>query len=329
MNEWYTRQEVADILGVSKATVYQFAKQGKIVKIPDPHRLRREVRYLRAEVDALAEERKKFKPSGMKPAELAAKLHIPVSRIYNIIKENNLPVDEYPLGDEMIGYSISDELAERITTEVQRTLPTRATPTEFYNARLDIALYQRFKTPDGQDIRLVRNEHSEWGFYLQSRAWIPIKEGLSRNYVAAYPIHQKNITPQGYADLKLPKDQNETFDFLDFLYQSWGVENVRVRELSDYLALSVKSGTRTVTTPPPPSITNQSIQKFIVSGTIEWNEYEWNIISGYRRTSIELPEELLNEIQEISKDQGIFISDFIEDAILSKLKEMKENGHRL
>lgn len=325
MRNWYNRQEVAELLGVSKATVYQFAKQGKIVKIPDPHRLRREVRYQREEVDVLAEERKKYQPTGLKPAELAARLHIPVSRIYNIIKEHDLPVDEYPLGDEMTGFSISDELADRITREVQRTLPERATPTEFYNARLDVALYQRFKTPDGQDIRLVRNEESNWGFYLQSRTWIPIKEGLARNYTAAYPIHQKNITPQGYTDFKLPKDLNESFEFLDFVYQVWGVENVRVRERDEHLSLSIKSGNRTATIAPP-SITNSSLQSFIVSGDIERDGEVWTLISGYRRTSIELPVDLLNEIQAISKEEGIYISDFIENAIIHKLKEMKENG---
>ncbi|CAH0298397.1 MULTISPECIES: helix-turn-helix domain-containing protein [Bacillaceae] len=31
--EWYTQKEVADLLGVSKATVYHYGKQKKIIKI--------------------------------------------------------------------------------------------------------------------------------------------------------------------------------------------------------------------------------------------------------------------------------------------------------
>ena len=54
MNEWYTQKEVAERLGVSKATVYHYAKQGKIRKIADPHRLHREARYYKEEVDRLA-----------------------------------------------------------------------------------------------------------------------------------------------------------------------------------------------------------------------------------------------------------------------------------
>ena len=55
LKDWYTRQEVADILGISKATVYHYAKQKKIIKIANPHRLIREVRYKQEEVDALAD----------------------------------------------------------------------------------------------------------------------------------------------------------------------------------------------------------------------------------------------------------------------------------
>ena len=58
MNEWYTQKEVAERLGVSKATVYHYAKQGKIRKIMDPHRLHREARYYKEEVDLIAMERK-------------------------------------------------------------------------------------------------------------------------------------------------------------------------------------------------------------------------------------------------------------------------------
>ncbi|MGR5878850.1 helix-turn-helix domain-containing protein [Bacillus pacificus] len=57
INEWYTQKQVAERLGVSKATVYHYAKQNKIRKMADPHRLHREARYYKEEVDRLASER--------------------------------------------------------------------------------------------------------------------------------------------------------------------------------------------------------------------------------------------------------------------------------
>lgn len=58
--ELYTQKEVADLLGVSKATVYHYGKQKKIIKIQDPHRIHKEARYEKAEVDRLVDEKQSF-----------------------------------------------------------------------------------------------------------------------------------------------------------------------------------------------------------------------------------------------------------------------------
>lgn len=75
--EWYTQKEVADLLGVSKATVYHYGKQKKIIKILDPHRLHKEARYEKAEVDRLVDEKQSF-PTGMSPNDVAKKLGLSV-----------------------------------------------------------------------------------------------------------------------------------------------------------------------------------------------------------------------------------------------------------
>ena len=121
LKDWYTRQEVADKLGISKATVYHYAKQKKIIKIDDPHRLIREARYKMEEVDILATERQRNQPMGLRPSELAKQLGVTTQRIYALIRETDLPVDELPVGDERTIYSIPDETAAWIQQEIERT----------------------------------------------------------------------------------------------------------------------------------------------------------------------------------------------------------------
>ena len=144
LKNWYTRQEVADILGISKATVYHYAKQKKIIKIANPHRLIREVRYKLEEVDALAIERQRHQPMGLRPSALAKQLGVTPQRIYALIRETNLPVDELPVGDERTIYSIPDETAAWIRQEIERTASARGTRVEYYDAKFDIVLYQCF-----------------------------------------------------------------------------------------------------------------------------------------------------------------------------------------
>jgi len=316
VNDWYTRQEVADILGVSKPTVYQYGKQKKIIKIADPHRLTREVRYKKEEVDALAEERNRNKHTGIRPSELARRLGVPVTRIYTIIKDNNLPVDEIVLGDEGKGYSISDEWAERIGQEVVRMTPSRGTRAEFYESKHDIALYQRFVAPNGQDTRVLRNDNFEWGFFLQSRTWVPYEEAINKfQYKAAYSIHQTNKRAVAYTDFLLPKDLDESFAFLDFVYQVWGIENIRLREHEIDIAISIKSGLMKLPVPVPETITDSLITSLLVLGDVEPGDEAWNLISGYRRTTVDLPSNLLDSIQEVSKQRDMTMSEYIEEAI--------------
>lgn len=321
MNESYTRKEVADILGVSKATVYHYAKQQKIIKIDDPHRLIRHVRYKRAEVDALAAERQRNQPTGLRPSELARELGVTTQRIYALIQETELPVDELPAGDERTIYSIPDETATWIRQEVKRTASVRGTRSEFYDTKFDIALYQRFLTPHGQDVRVLRNEDQEWGFYLQSRTWIPFADGINvYQYEEAYPIHCSNRRIQGYTDFVLPKDSDESFIFLDFVYQIWGIENIRIREHDTHIALSIKSGDIELSIPVPEILTESTLKKLLVLGDVVIGEGEWTLISGYRRTTFDLPNNLLDELQEKGKAQGQSMSEYVEEAIREKFE---------
>ncbi len=326
MKDWYTRQEVADLLGVSKATVYHYAKQKKIIKIDDPNRLIREVRYQKEEVDALAAERQRHQPTGLRPSELAKQLGVTTQRIYALIRETDLPVDELPAGDERTIYSIPDETAAWIRQEIERTASARGTRVEFYDAKLDIALYQCFRTPQGQEMRVVRNDNQQWGFYLQSGTWIPYADGIQAfQYEPTYLIHQPNRQIRGYTDFLLPKAEKESFDLLDFVYQAWGIENIRIREQETHIALSIKSGEVDLSIAVPETITESMMKKFLVLGEVIIGEGKWTLISGYRRTTFDLPTNMLEELKRISQEHDLSMSEYVEAALRVKLeKEQKK-----
>lgn len=324
MKDWYTRQEVADLLGVSKATVYHYAKQKKIIKIEDPHRLIREARYEREEVDALAEERKRNEPTGLRPSELAKQLGVPTQRIYALIQETDLPIDELPVGDERTIYSISEEAAAWIRQEIRRTAPIRGTRAEFYDAAYNIALYQLFQAENGQAVRVIRNDNQEWGFYLQSSIWIPFTTAIEMyHYKAIYPIHQKTMAIRGYTDFSLPKNLPESFEFLDFVYEVWGIENIRIREYDTSIKLSIKSGAVTLSRPVPDGITQEILKRFLILGDIIIEEQTWNLVSGYRRTTFDLPTTMLDSLQVVAKESELSMSEYIEEALREKFERDK------
>ncbi len=319
--DWYTKNEVAEKLGISLGTVYHWAKQGKLSKIEDPNTNIREARYLKEEVDALHGKLQENRPDGIRPSSLARQLKVPVSKVYNIIRENNLPVNEFPIGDERTGISIPEELIETIHNELKKSLPKRGTSAEFFNYHYDIALFQRFTTPNGQDIRVMRNEKSDWGFYHQSRTFIPYTTGISEyRYIPTYLIHQKNIAVKGYVDFILPKDSNESFDLLDFAYEHWGVENVRLREQDLYIEFSIKSGVRQVSAPLPESLSLATIEKYIHAGKVQVDGEEWTLVSGSQNFMLDLPEDLMKLLRKAAKRENISMSGYVESVLDEKLR---------
>lgn len=109
--EWYTQKEVADLLGISKAMVYHYGKQKKIIKILDPHRLHKEARYEKAEVDRLVYEKQSL-PTGMSTNEVAKRLGLSVQSVYKYIQDGSIKAEALPYGDERTIYVITETAYE-------------------------------------------------------------------------------------------------------------------------------------------------------------------------------------------------------------------------
>ncbi len=68
------------------------------------------------------------------------------------------------------------------------------------------------------------------------------------------------------------------------------------------------------------------IKKFLVLGDVLIEEGEWTLISGYRRTTFDLPNNLLDKLQEISKEKDLSMSEYVEEALREKIEREEESG---
>ena len=55
-------------------------------------------------------------------------------------------------------------------------------------------------------------------------------------------------------------------------------------------------------------------------------EDEWTLISGYRRTTFDLPSNLLDKLQGISKENDLSMSEYVKEALREKM-EKKGRGN--
>ncbi|MDM5291720.1 helix-turn-helix domain-containing protein [Peribacillus simplex] len=316
--EWYTQKEVADLLGVSKATVYHYGKQKKIKKILDPHRLHKEARYEKAEVDRLVYEKQSL-PTGMSPNDVAKKLGLSVQSVYKYIQDGSIKAKAVPYGDERITYVISESAYQEAEKSLKPTETQRPKKYEYYDSKNGIALYQRFHSSKIPEARVVRNEENVFGFYLPNiQKWLTYEEGMKTYALKpSYSIHQPTLDYKGYVELEIPKDAVAFYPFVDYLYETWGMENIRLREQDQTIVLFIRAGERPLTTK---GFFAADILPFLIKGDIYNEEGHLILRSSYRKTSLELPIDLLESMTELAEQEGISMSKWVEQKLSSLLK---------
>lgn len=302
--EWYTKKEVSDILGISKATVYHWAKEKKIIKIEDPFRTHREVRYQKAEVDEIAKERELF-PNGFTPAAVAKRLDVSLQSIYKYIQDGLIQAIEVPKGDERKSYIISPEAfqeAEKLLKPTEAARPKRG---EYYESKLDIGLFQKFYSSKLSEARVSRNENKDWGFIIQSnQKWITYEEGINEyQLVPSYGIHNELIDYNGYVTFEIPLDTVLFYPLMDYLYQVWGVENIRLRDQKNgFIRLLVRAGEKPLITH---AFSVSDLLPFVKEGQVYQDSDLLVLISDYRKTTFELPKKLLSEMSTAAEQEGM------------------------
>jgi excisionase family DNA binding protein len=319
VNEWYTQKQVAERLGVSKATVYHYAKQGKIRKIADPHRLHREARYYKEEVDRLASEREQ-QPTGMRPSEVAKQLGLSVQSVYKYIKDGSIKAVEVPFGDERTNYVISEEAFLEAKELFQSLESERVRKNEYYDSTHDVALFQYFQSQDSTAARVMKNEELNWGFYLPYyQKWVEYNEGTEKyGLEPCYEIHKDTLDYKGYVHIQVPKGEDILYPFIDFIYESWGIENVGIREHEQDVYISMKAGEIFLQHSIPFNL--DQLIPFIKEGTIKIAEGVFIVRSAYRKTNLELSIKMLETVKQLAEQENMTMSQWVEQAINQALE---------
>jgi hypothetical protein len=166
---------------------------------------------------------------------------------------------------------------------------------------------------------VVRNEDNVFGFYLPNiQKWLTYEEGV-KNYALkpSYSIHQPTLDYKGYVELQVPKNEVVFYPFIDYLYKNWGVENVRMREQDSSVLLFIRAGERPLM---PEMISIADILPYLTNGEMHHEDDTLILRSPNRKTSFELPNNLLETISDLAEQEGISISKWVEQKLSSIIK---------
>jgi len=120
-------------------------------------------------------------------------------------------------------------------------------------------------------------------------------EGIEKDGLEpCYEIHKDTLDYKGYAHIQIPKGEDVLYPFIDYLYESWKIENIGIREQEQRVYISMRAG----------EISIQQSIPFIKKRTIEIAEGLFIVRSAYRRTNLELPIKLLDEVKRLAEGKS-------------------------
>lgn len=237
MEQYYTKEQVSEKLGVAQSTVYVLAKKKLIDVEVLPQGVSRTKRYTKSSVDAYTN-RQAIEKNGLTVAEFATHQQVSPQRVYQLIKKLAIHLEKAKIGKRKC-LLLSMEHQQLLLQELQHK-KHKGTTTDFYRFAEDIALFQLFQDRDQIAHRVMRNEAGEWGFL--SPTFLPFEQAISERLLQrAYDIHQPRLIANIYADFSFPIEDARMYEMMDLLYEVVGIENMHVYLHDQSVEVSVKA----------------------------------------------------------------------------------------
>lgn len=323
LQETYTASQAAQMLGVTRQTIYKYGKEGILEEIKYPHNLSIRKVYTKESVKRLIEKltTQESDNNRISITQLSKEWNIERNKLYNIIKSNQLPYvvdrEHFSRPTTVISLEVKNRI-EEILKEQQSRPSLKHAKLDFSKPNCNIAIYQKFFDGNGEVRRIIRkveNGKVHWGF-LVSDGFLPYKKAINYGYRTAYPLSQTPATKNnGYSKFKVPKYEAITFDFLDFLYQECGINNLYIEDLNQSeMNIHVKEN-EILITPAGLPFTDEWLNEHIIEGEISITESSIIFGSNRKYTTVSMQVDIYTKLQEIAIEKKCSMNELIESSI--------------
>lgn len=241
---FYTKDEVVQILGVAESTVYGLVRKGILETEVLPPTVKRAKMYTKESVAAYKQRYKPDLPTGaMRLSAFAKRENISLSRLYDLCEVFG-ELAAVGVGERQIAY-----LTEEQQKEIQDMVDSKdlkAVKTGFYNKKYNVALYQLLiDEAEKVKYRVILNDENEWGVTTKGVPFMDIEQALNElGLESAYGLHQPTTHGSAYVTFHIERGSYTLLSALDFFYRFYGVKNMHISydATTGYYSIAVKEG---------------------------------------------------------------------------------------
>lgn len=225
--EVLTTNEAVDILGLSKQTIYNYVKNGKLKLVYDDWQIDGTMKFYRDEINSLLSTTEK--PTGITVLEAANLIGVSKATIHQYIKRGKLSSEKMTLRGRITSFIPSDEVLK-----LKSTLLSNQNRKTYYSKDLAFCLFGLYiKKDSNEKARIIElNESGDCLAKTNMGEFLKQEELLERGFYRAYELKPvKHSTKRGNIVFQFPFPQSinaPIFSLIDTFYQQIGIQNMNL-----------------------------------------------------------------------------------------------------
>lgn len=307
---YLTTSEVADRLGVTKKTIYNYIQSKKLIPVYEKS-WGIDQTLLFKESDVLVLKEKKEKP-GLTTGDVAKELGVHPVTVGNYIKRGELAATKRVYNGKMSNFIYRDDLDHFKNT---RRLNDKKNGKRFYSADKNLYLFQTLINRKKTEIARVMELDGNGLVKTESGEVFSLSESNQRGYEPKERFAMaKHITKHGYVTFRFVKPNHVASPILDLMeavYRAIGYNNIRLQLRDDYIHLEVKPFLFTELEGESNRYLVQILQDNLEEGDLVVRHDGLLVDSGLERLTIYLPTDINQKLKDKIKLKKVATYDYI------------------
>ncbi|MED4728363.1 helix-turn-helix domain-containing protein [Aneurinibacillus migulanus] len=309
--ELVSTKKVAQILGVTEQTIYNYVNNKDIVPV-NPDWVIDGTYYFQAkDVEQL---RIRFEKPGLSTKEVSERIDVTINTVAKYIKQGKLKAikQEYR-GKER--YFVTEE---DLSAFVNNYFTQRSTRQIIFMPDTKYHLYQLFTHHETKIAgRLLEIESRQEGWLVtENGERIAVGRLKDEGFIPVQTIDK--VTPstkKGYAVFHIPKPhhvKSHLYKILDMLFWEAGAQNLKIAESNDNIKVEVKPLLLNKETTVRYEEEIDQLTRYIVSGKIQKRPGGLLINSNVKSVQAYVDESLKKELHEIAEKENMTLEELVE-----------------
>ncbi len=225
--EVLTTNEAVELLGLSKQTIYNYVKNGKLKLVYEDWQIDGTMKFYRDEIDRLHSLTER--PTGLTVLEVANQLGVSKATIHQYIKSGKLSSEKVYIKGRITSFIPLDEV-----NKFQSSFLSHQNRKTYFTKDLAYCLFGLFiKSDSNEKARIIElNEAGDCVAKSNMGEFLNKEELVERGYYRAYELKQvKHSTKRGNIVFRFPFPQSinaPIFSLIDTFYQKIGIQNMNL-----------------------------------------------------------------------------------------------------